>query len=150
MKIMWGTKDGGPDSNVYYYGIESKRFGSITLLLFKKGSRPVYHSHAFNSVSWVLSGGLREKCLGYGMRYDGEPLGPRCVISDNFYFPSFTPIHTYRTTYHMVEGISENNWVFSMRGPWDNTWYETHPDINAEITLTHGRKVVNINERRKA
>lgn len=125
MKLLWGGKDGGPESKVWYYGFESKRFGSVVLLLFKKGTRPVYHSHAFNSISWVLTGGLRERHLN--------------KESFEMHFPSLAPLKTFRTTYHMVEGLEEKNWVFSLRGPWIDHWYETHPDINAEITLTHGR-----------
>lgn len=126
MKILWADKDGGPESKVWYWGIESKRFGSIVLLLFRKGTRPVYHSHAFNSISWVLTGGLREKNLH--------------SVGFEQHFPSLAPIQTHRETTHQVEGLFGKNWVISLRGPWVDYWQEFGPD--GAVTLTHGRKVV--------
>lgn len=35
---------------------ESKTYGSIVLLNFKEGNREAFHTHAFNSISWVLLG----------------------------------------------------------------------------------------------
>lgn len=127
--ILWGERDGGPESNVRYYGIEIKKFFSITLLCFGKGSRPVYHSHAFNSISWVLTGGLFE-----------TKIEAKNVLSPRWHWPSVVPVMTYRTTYHQVMGVKDKNWVISFRGPWKNRWYEHHPDKS--IVLTHGRKVV--------
>ena len=46
------SKDGGPDSTVWMYGIEVKWLFSILLLRFEDGSRDAYHSHAFDCVSW--------------------------------------------------------------------------------------------------
>ncbi len=61
MKILWGSKDGGPESNVRMWGIESKHFGSVLLLSFAEGSREAFHAHAFSAVSWLLSGCLIEQ-----------------------------------------------------------------------------------------
>ena len=58
MKILWGDKDGGSESRVWVWGLESKLFGSILLMCFRKGSREAYHTHAFNAISWVLRGWL--------------------------------------------------------------------------------------------
>lgn len=139
MKILWADKDGGPDSNVHYYGLEFKNLFSIAVLCFGKGSRPVYHSHAFRSISWVLTGGLRENQL----LNHPDGLGVFAIADDpQEHLPSFRPIHTYRTTYHMVEGIQDQNWVISLRGPWKDKWHEYHPDVDKSIVLTHGRKVV--------
>lgn len=60
MKILLGQKDGGPDSNVRMRGLEIKGLCSVLELHFAPGSREAYHSHAFNAVSWVLSGALWE------------------------------------------------------------------------------------------
>lgn len=144
MKILWGDKDGGPESKVTYWGIESKRFGSIVLLCFAKGSRNRFHSHAFNSISWVLTGGLRERCL---KNYDNGVL--MLVDKDTHYFPSLAHFRTFRTTYHKVEGIEARNFVLSLRGPWIENWYEFNPDIDEELVLTHGRNIVSINARRR-
>ena len=50
-------KDGGPESKVDgYWLFRHKRLFTVALLRFSKGSREAYHSHAFNAVSWVLTG----------------------------------------------------------------------------------------------
>jgi hypothetical protein len=129
VKLLWNDKDGGPDSKVWCWGIESKRFGSVLFLKFGAGSREAWHSHAFNAISWVLSGaGLKEIELGLSR--------PRVTL----YHPSITPVHTYRETFHQVHGLSEATWVLSFRGPWMDEWRE-HNEHGAQ-TLTHGRKVV--------
>jgi hypothetical protein len=129
VKILWGSKDGGPESNVRMWGIEIKMLGSIILLNFGIGSREAFHTHAFNSWSWVLSGGLLERFEGGG--------------HDRFHEPSMYPVKTLRTTYHKVIGCRFSNWVLTIRGPWCETWRERLPlEGNRERTLTHGRKEI--------
>jgi hypothetical protein len=128
MKTLFKGKDGGPESKVYgYWLFESKKFGSICLLRFEEGSREVYHTHAFDAVSWVLKGQLREEVL------DGETLPLT---------PSIKPILTKRERFHRVFGIAKNTWVLSFRGPWLPKWKEYLPVENKSITLTNGRKIV--------
>lgn len=126
MKLLWNKKDGGPESHVYMYGIESKRFGSVLLLRFEHGSREAYHSHAFNAVSWVLSGKLREYV--------------RKTLQVNIYRPSLSPIRTARSNMHKVYSVGRT-WVLSFRGPWVAHWQEINE--HGLQTLTHGRKVAN-------
>ena len=126
MKLLWNDKDGGPESKGWIWGIESKRFGSVVLLLFRRGSRNAWHSHAFNSISWVLSGGLLEEILAGVKR---------------LYFPSLRPVRTSRLTFHRVKGLRDRTWVLSFRGPWADQWNEYIPG-RGRITLTHGRQEV--------
>lgn len=127
MKILHYGKDGGPESTVHgFWLIEIKWLFSIALLRFSNGSRDSYHSHAFNSISWLLKGRLHEHCfLGWG----------------KIYKPSIKPIITRRSTFHKVvsEGVS---WVFTIRGPWSKTWREFNPISLTYTTLTNGRVVV--------
>jgi hypothetical protein len=127
MKLFKLMKDGGKESRVSgFFLIEAKRLFSVVLLHFFDGSREAYHSHAFNSVSWVLRGKLVENML------DGTV---------NVYTPDLRPIVTFRTDFHRV--VSEGDtYVLSFRGPWANTWKEFLPHLERFITLTHGRKVV--------
>lgn len=127
MKFFHYGKDGGPESTVHgFWFVEIKSLFSVALLRFSNGSREAYHSHAFNSKSWVLTGSLREEMLA------GE---------HKTYKPSLRPVSTFRETCHRVisEGVS---WVFTVRGPWSKTWYEIDPSKNTFTNLTHGRKVV--------
>ena len=128
MKILWGDKDGGAESRVWVWGLESKLFGSILLMCFRKGSREAYHTHAFNAISWVLRGWLTESLK------DGYQLFQ--------YRASWRPIRTPRERFHMVEGRAEKTWVLSFRGPWVDTWKEFLPSSRRNITLTHGRKEI--------
>lgn len=124
MKLF--TKDGGPESRVWgLFLVEIKWLFSIVLLRFEDGTREAYHSHAFNAVSWVLSGRLVER---HYFRH-----------SVDVHTPSIWPIFTRRSTCHKVSS-SGRTWVLSFRGPWSDTWEEI---IDGEKrTLAHGRKVV--------
>jgi len=127
MKFFKWAKDGGPDSTVAgLYFIEVKSLFSVVLLRFNPGSRNAYHSHAFNSTSWLLSGKLWEKNRNAG---------------DNHYGPSWSPIRTQRETFHKVISIGRS-WALSFRGPWDETWNEYLPAQDQHVTLTNGRKEV--------
>lgn len=133
MKLFHKAKDGGPDSKVTgYWLIESKRFFSIVLLRFDQGSREAFHTHAFNAVSFVLSGRLREVF----------PTSANVWLDGVVYKPSMKPIYTTRKRFHKVSGEAPVTWALSFRGPWDATWKEYLPNEQKEITLTNGRVVV--------
>jgi hypothetical protein len=135
MKLFHIAKDGGSESNVTgYWLIESKMFFSIALLRFSKSSREAFHNHAFNAVSWMLKGELKEDVLHYPGR-----------TTVTLYSPSIRPIYTSRKTFHKVFGIADTTWVFTLRGPWKDTWQEFLPKLNKYITLTNGRKIINEN-----
>jgi hypothetical protein len=130
VKLLFGSKDGGPESRVHMYGLESKRFGSVLLLRFGHGTREVYHSHAYDCVSRVLSGALFEdQMVGRGV-YSARQLLPR-----KGWFK------TPRECMHQVTGLEPVTWVFTLRGPWADTWREYDPR-KGYVTLTHGRKEV--------
>ena len=127
MKLFRKAKDGGPKSTVTgYWLIEWKRLFSVVLLRFDHGSRDEYHDHAFNSLNWVIRGSVLQQIIGGAKRV---------------FLPSFWPILTRRSTFHRV--ISEGTtWVFSIRGPWRDTWHEYDPLTRKYTTLTHGRREV--------
>lgn len=132
MKLFTKRTDGGPDSNVMgYWLIEWKSLFSIALLRFSQGSREAYHNHAFNSISWVLSGWIQE----WRLIFDGT------YTAKNNYWPSFSPIITTRDNMHKVFGMAPTTWVLTFRGPWSKTWKEQFPD-GKEVVLSEGRKVV--------
>lgn len=127
MKLFYHGTDGGPDSVVHgYWLVEIKWLFSIALLCFEDGSREAFHSHAFNSISWVLKGSLREHHLH----------GP-----SEFHNPSIYPIITYRNTFHKVYSYGRT-WVLTFRGPWAKTWQEYLPKTEKFITLESGRKII--------
>jgi hypothetical protein len=127
MNLLFKAKDGGAESTVTgYWLIESKRLFSIVLLKFEGPSREAFHSHAFSSWSWLLSGKLAENFLnGAG----------------HWITPSFKPIFTSKDTFHKVDSEG-TSWVMSFRGPWERLWYEWRPLENRMVTLTSGRQEV--------
>lgn len=132
MRFFHVGKDGGPYSTVTgYWLVEIKSLLSIALLKFENGSRDEYHTHAFNSISWLLRGHLREEHL-HGCEYH--------------YFPGPNPIPTLRSTFHRVfsEGTS---WVLTIRGPWWEQWKEYNGLNKTLSVLVNGRVVVKRSER---
>ncbi len=124
MKLFYKGKDGGAESTVTgWWLIEAKGLFSIALLKFEGKSREAYHSHAFNSISWLLSGELQENHL------DGDFL---------VHGPSLMPIITRRRTIHKVNSVG-TSWVMTFRGPWTQTWNEFRPLEDRWVTLTNGR-----------
>ena len=134
MKILKKDKDGGPESTVYaYWLIEWKRFFSIALLKFNGMSRECYHTHAFNSTSWVLKGVLFEEFF-----WDCQK---PFELKETFkvHQPSFKPVYTKKTDFHKVSSLAGVTWVLTFRGPWDPTWKES-TSKDGIYTLSSGRK----------
>ncbi len=128
MKFLKRAKDGGPESTVTgYWLVELKKLFSVALLKFEDGSRDAYHSHAFDSVNWVLSGEVVEWV------HDGLN-----VMEIYTYRPSWLPVVTRRDRFHKVVSRG-TTWVLSIRGPWVDFWKE-HVPGKGYVTLTHGRK----------
>lgn len=132
MKLLWGHKDGGQDSNVRCWGVEIKGAFSVLVLHFAPGSREAFHSHAFNAVSWVLSGYLYERVRMVDM--------PEDYAESWWHPPSRKPVITRRATFHKVSGGAHGTWVLTFRGRWHPHWQDGTPE--APDTLTHGRRRV--------
>lgn len=136
MKFFKKLKDGGPESSVIgYFLLEIKSLISVVLLRFEGKSRNAFHTHAFDALSWVLRGSLREELEGSGKVF--------------YYHPCLKPIWTPRERFHKVEPIdlSRPAWVLSFRGPWRKEWKEFLPDSNQDVTLSNGRRVVDASPR---
>lgn len=123
-------KDGGVDSNVDGVMFEIKSLFSVGILRFKNGSREAFHSHAFNCVSWLLYGKLREVFL--------DP----CRAMQTHFRGAF--IRTGREDVHKVFSLG-TSYVLTFRGPWKKTWVDVEERTDQVgpywdvQTLTHGR-----------
>jgi hypothetical protein len=127
MRFLSKTKDGGPQSPVdAYFLFEIKSVISIALLKFNKGGREAFHTHAFTALTWFLCGDIKEQCIS------GE------VYT---YKRSLLPKVTKREKNHRVYA-AKTSWCLTIRGPWTQTWTETQN--NKTITLTHNRRIINI------
>ena len=139
MKIFSKGHDGGKDSNVTgYWLIEIKSLFSIVLLKFNKGSREAFHSHAFNAWTWWLKGKVIEEVYTKP-KSKNKGLGHIDYINWN---SSLKPKYTPRKQMHKIIAL-EDTWALSFRGPWSKTWKEYRKKENKEVTLTHGRKIIN-------
>lgn len=135
MKLLWGHKDGGPESQVTCYGLEIKSLFSVMLLRFTPETREEFHSHAFDCYNWVLTGGLYEEIAYSPYRF--------ITLSQNAsttHLPSWRGFWIKRECFHRVRSMYQTSWVLSFRGPWKPTWSDGLP--GQEKTLTHGRKEV--------
>lgn len=129
MKLLTKRKDGGGESTVTgYWLIEIKSLFSIALLRFDGKSREAYHEHAFNCVSWVLKGGLRETFKDHS--------------HTRWHFASWKPFVTRRHDFHKVDSIAGTSLILTFRGPWAKTWWEDRPNDRQMVKLTHGREEV--------
>jgi len=127
MRFMEKSKDGGPESPVDgFFVIEIKSLFSIAVLKFNKGCRETFHNHAFNALTWFLSGDMVEEDA------NGELLP---------YRKSLLPKVTKREKMHRVIA-NRDSWAVTVRGPWSKYWNEYDKKEDKETTLTHGRRVV--------
>jgi len=139
MRFFYTGKDGGPDSTVWgFWLIEAKALFSVALLCFENGSREAHHSHAFNSISWLLSGKLEEDVK---VEWKDTSWGTLFAGWTEFYRPSLKPIITPRSRLHKVTSVGRS-WVLTFRGPWASTWTEWNENTLKTTVLTDGRKVV--------
>ncbi len=126
-RFFYKKFDGGKESGVTgYFLLEHKKSFSVGLLHFKNGSREAYHSHAFNALSWFISGRVTEEHL------DG---------TTKEFAPSIIPKITPRSCFHRVVSHG-NTWCLTLRGPWQDTWKEYRPKTSEFVELTHGRNIV--------
>lgn len=130
--FMKKRKDGGPRSPVdAYFLIEIKGLFTIALLKFNKGGRESYHTHAFNALTWFLSGALVEQ------NFEG-PLYT--------YKKSLIPKLTRKSKNHRVLA-TKDSWCLTIRGRWDSTWTEHDTTGQIITTFTDKRKIVSTTNR---
>lgn len=147
--LLWGSKDGGPESRVRMWGFEQKALCSVLLLRFEEGTREAFHTHAFNAWSWVLAGNLIEQTL------PGKPENPPASPEQQKWMPQditwagfgppwstgiWAPIYTDRRRFHKVAGGSRGAWAITFRGPWWTGWREYDPTTHQQTKLANGRR----------
>lgn len=121
------AKDGGPNSPVDgYFLFEIKGLCSVALLKFNKGTREQFHTHAFNALTWFISGNLVEE------KVNGDLY---------LYKRSIFPKITLKSNNHRVIALKDS-WCLTIRGSWDNMWTEYDKKTGKTTYLTHGRKEI--------
>ena len=134
MRFFEKSHDGGKDSSVTaYFLVEIKSLFSIAILRFDGGSRRNFHNHAFDALTWFISGNMLEERV----TFDGSSKVTRYTQ----YKRSFLPKITKRDNLHRVLA-RDRSWAFTIRGPWSKTWMEYDPVSDTMITMANGRVVV--------
>jgi hypothetical protein len=134
MFFKWNAKDGGPDSPVSFYGIEIKCLFSIGVLKFSEGRRESFHTHAFEALTWFLSGSLEEQRLWSVSLYGTN-------VEFLSYTKSLLPKYTSKDNMHRVLAKKESL-CFTLRGPWAINWKEYEPIKRVITTFSAGREIV--------
>jgi hypothetical protein len=132
--FKWNTKDGGPESPVSFYGIEIKCLFSIGVLKFSEGCRESYHTHAFEALTWFLSGSLQEQRLWSVSLYGNN-------VEYTSYTKSLLPKYTSKENMHRVFS-KKDSLCFTLRGPWATQWKEYEPYKQELTTFSKGREIV--------
>ena len=126
MKLLKYGKDGGAKSTVSgFWLVEIKSLFSIVILRFDKGSREMYHSHAFNAITWFLKGRVTEHHL---------------MSEDLEWGASWKPKYTPRSCFHKVYA-HEVTYALCIRGPWSKTWSDYDPKSKQLLEYSWGRKI---------
>jgi hypothetical protein len=121
MRFLEKCKDGGHQSPVDgYVLIELKGWFSIILLRFNPGAREKSHTHAFNAISWFLSGSTTEYIQGQSPKHRTGLCLPHITTRNvNHRYNCYKPA-----------------WCLTFRGPWVSWWKD------GTKYLSWGRKVV--------
>lgn len=126
MNILRKRKDGGSFSPVdAYFLFEIKNLGSVALLKFNKGNREEFHTHAFNALTWFLSGDLLEEDVS-GSIYK--------------YKFSWKPKFTSKNKNHRVLALKDS-YCLTVRGKWNKEWTEYNKENDTTTVFTWGRNV---------
>lgn len=111
-----------------YILFECKYLGSLLYYNLQTEQQDRYHSHAFNSLNIVLSGGYNELVLdtdtGYAQMRSRKP---------GIFYQTRDCIHRLMTA-------KPGTRIITITGPWDKFWFEYH-ETKFRI-MTWGRKKI--------
>jgi len=110
---------------------ESKYIGGIWLYNWKTIEQNRFHSHAFNSLCFLLRGSYQEEVL------IGDKKELRTV--NQWLKPRFLP----RNYTHRILEAEPNTWTIVFFGRWQKTWKEYFEDTQTWVEYTWGRKRIN-------
>ncbi len=110
--------------------IEIKCLGGIIVNIFNTKDQDRFHSHAFNSFSWMIRGWYKEDVVNINNNI--KTLETK-IISKSRFIP--------RYYIHKIKESSENAISITFEGSWKSHWKE-YFDNEREKTYTWGRKVI--------
>lgn len=115
---------------VQYTLFESKRFGGIWFYNWKTIKQNRFHTHAFSSLAFTLSGSYTQEVIKNG------------VINTEVVRNLLQPRFLQKNYCHRILKADPNTWTMVFFGPWSEYWWEYFDDTKTWVKYTWGRKVV--------
>lgn len=132
MKLFTKKKVALGDGHVTQYTIlESKRFGGIWLYHWETVDQMRFHTHAFNSICFLLRGSYTEEVLDR----DGA-VTLRTV--DQWMRPRYLPMGYC----HRILEAKGSTWSIVFFGGWAKSWQEYFPSTDTWVRYGWGRVVL--------
>lgn len=113
---------------IQYTLFEHKKLGGVWLYNWKTIDQNRFHTHAFQSYAFLLSGSYTEEVI-----VDGK-IKKRVV--DQWMKPRFLP---YNYTHRILEA-TPNTWTIVFFGKWLDHWWEYFHDTKTWVKYGWGRK----------
>ena len=115
---------------IQYTLFEHKGLGGIWIYHWKTVLQNRFHTHAFNSTAFLLSGKYLEEVI-----VDGEII-TRVVVD------RFKPRKLPMDYCHRIKKADPNTWTIVFFGKWKSHWWEYFQDTGVWVKYGWGRKVL--------
>lgn len=115
---------------VQYTLFENKRFGGIWIYNWKTILQNRFHTHAFSSYAFLLSGGYTEEVIEDG------------VIHVRMVNQKFKRRYLPKNYCHRILKAKPNTWTIVFFGKWIDHWWEYFRDTNTWVKYGWGRRVL--------
>ena len=115
---------------VQYTLFEHKGFGGIWIYNWNTVVQNRFHTHAFNSTAFLLSGEYLEEVM-----IDGEVI-TRVVVD------RFKPRKLPMNYCHRILKADPNTWTIVFFGKWIDHWWEYFQDTDTWVKYGWGRKLI--------
>lgn len=115
---------------IQYTIFESKDFGGIWIYNWKTIEQNRFHTHAFSSYAFLLSGYYLEEVIQDGKK--------RKKVVDQW----MKPRHLPKNYCHRILSAAPGTWTIVFFGPWSQNWWEYFSESKVWVKYGWGRKVV--------
>ncbi len=115
---------------IQYTLFENKNFGGIWIYNWKTILQNRFHTHAFSSYAFLLSGSYTEEVIE-----NGEI---KIKVVNQLFKPRYLP----KNYCHRILKAEPKTWTIVFFGKWIPYWWEYFNDTKTWIKYTWGRKVV--------
>jgi hypothetical protein len=115
---------------IQYTLFESKHLGGIWVYHWKTVLQNRFHTHAFSSYAFLLSGEYEEEVIE-----DGKI---KNKVVNQWMKPRYLP----KNYCHRILKAKPNTWTIVFFGKWINYWWEYFDDTKTWVKYGWGRKII--------